>query len=148
MKPKKVSDRLDKRQKEYIKKQFGIKSYKYLTPTILKKLKESMKLLTDNRQKSKVLYKLWDVVICIIISVLCGKKDWEEIHDFVEMKYDFFKSFLKMTGGIPSAKTYERIMAIINYKELEKILIPTILGLFEASLVYILLHVKYFCTSP
>lgn len=28
-----------------------------------------------------------------------------------------------MTGGIPSAKTYERVMAIIDYKELEKILV-------------------------
>lgn len=123
MRPKKVSDRLDKRQKEYIKKRFGIKSYKYLTPTILKNLKEAMKTLTDTRQKSKVLYKIWDIVVCVIVSVLCGKKDWEEIHDFVEMKYDFFKKFLKMTGGIPSAKTYERVMAIINYQELEKILV-------------------------
>lgn len=62
-------------------------------------------------------------MICVIISVLCGKKDWEEIHDFVEEKYGFFRSFLLMTGGIPSAKTYERVMSLINYKELENILV-------------------------
>lgn len=66
---------------------------------------------------------MWDVVVCVVISALCGKKDWEEIHDFVVEKYNFFNSFLKMTGGIPSAKTYERIMAIIDYKELEKIVL-------------------------
>lgn len=123
MKRQKNTDKLDKRQKNYLKGKFGIKAYKDLTPTILKNLKDGMKELTDTRIKNKCIYKIWDVVVCVIISVLCGKKDWEEIHDFVEDKYDFFKSFLKMTGGIPSAKTYERIMAIIDYKELERILL-------------------------
>lgn len=52
MKPVITKDKLDKRQKSYLKKKFGIN-------------------------------KIWDVVVCVIISVLCDKKDWEEIHDFV-----------------------------------------------------------------
>ena len=123
MKPIKTSDKLTKKQKQYLKKQFGIKAYKDLTPTILRNLKNEMKNLTDTRVQSKCQYKIWDIVVCVIISVLCGKKDWEEIHDFVEIKYDFFRKFLLMTGGIPSAKTYERIMSIIDYKELENILV-------------------------
>lgn len=123
MKPiRKNSNKLDKRQKNYLKKKFGITAYKYLDITILKNLKEAMKGLTDTRVQYKCNYKIWDVVVCIIISVMCGMKDWEEIHDFVDMKYNFFRKFLKMTGGIPSAKTYERVMSIINYKELENIL--------------------------
>ncbi len=119
---RKNSDKLDKRQKQYLKKKFGISAYKDLHITILKNLKEAMKELTDTRAKHKCCYKIWDVVVCVIISVMCGKKDWEEIHDFVDMKYGFFRQFLKMTGGIPSAKTFERIMSIINHKELERIL--------------------------
>lgn len=123
MKPMaKNSDKLDKRQKSYLKKKFGIKAFKDLHITILKKLRDAMKELTDSRVKYKCQYKIWDIVVCVIISVMCGQKDWEEIHDFVEQKYEFFKKFLKMTGGIPTAKTYERIMAIIDYKELENIL--------------------------
>lgn len=122
MKPLKNTDKLDSRQKNYLKKKFGLKAYKDLTPTILKKLKEAMKDLTDTRQQGKKIYKIWDIVVCVVISVLCGKKTWEEIHDFVEDKYGFFRSFLKMSGGIPSAKTYKRIMATIDYQELEKIL--------------------------
>lgn len=123
MKPVKTKDKLDKRQKTYLKNKFGITAYKDLTPTILKKLKEALKDLTDTRQTCKKVYKIWDIVVCVIVSVLCGKKDWEEIHDFVTEKYNFFSQFLKMTGGIPSAKTYERVMGIINYKELESILV-------------------------
>lgn len=123
MKPLKVSDKLDTRQKNYIKKKFGIKKFDELRPKVLKQLKEALKSLTDTRISYKCSYKIWDIVMCVVISVLCGKKDWEEIHDFVTEKYDFFRSFLLMTGGIPSAKTYERIMSIINYKELENILV-------------------------
>lgn len=123
MKPIKTSDKLDKRQKFFLKKKFGLKAYKDLTPTVLSKLKESLKSLKDTRMQKKCDYKMWDIVVCVIVSVLCGKKDWEEIHDFVEEKYSFFRSFLLMTGGIPSAKTYERVMSIIDYKELEKILV-------------------------
>lgn len=129
MKPLRVTDKLDKRQKKYLKKKFNISAYKDLTPTILKQLKETMKQLNDPRQQSKTSFKLWDIVVCVIISVLCGKKDWEEIHDFVEDKYYFFRSFLKMTGGIPSAKTFERVMAVINYKHLETILVTFFKGL-------------------
>ena len=131
MRPIKNTEKLDKRQKEYLKKKFGIKAYKDLTPTILKKLKEEIKQLQDTRVQYKCSYKLWDIVMCVIISVLCGKKDWEEIHDFVTEKYDFFRTFLLMTGGIPSAKTDERVMSIIDYKELEKILVSFFKGVTQ-----------------
>lgn len=54
MKPIKTKDKLDKRQKDYLKKKFNIKSYKDLTPTILTNLKEAMKELTDSRQQKNV----------------------------------------------------------------------------------------------
>lgn len=82
-----------------------------------------MKELTDSRQQIKTRYKMRDIVTCVVISSLCGMRDWEEIHYFVKLKYDFFRKFLKMTGGIPSAKTYQRVMAIIDKKELEKIVL-------------------------
>ena len=44
------------------------------------------------------------------------------IHDFVEKKYSFFRQFLKMTGGVPSSQTYERVFSLIDYKQLEEIL--------------------------
>ena len=121
MKPIKNIDKLDKRQKKYLKDKFDISAWKDLTPTILKNLKEAMKELTDTRQQVKIKYKIWDVLTCVVISCLCGMKTWEEIHDFVVMKYEFFRQFLKMTGGIPSAKTYERIMSIIDKEELKVI---------------------------
>ena len=36
--------------------------------------------------------------------------------------YKWFKSFLQMTGGIPKAESYERIMGLIDSDELNKVL--------------------------
>ncbi len=83
--------------------------------------KEKIKYLTDSRQKSKKVYKIWDIVVTAFISVLANQNTWDEIHEFVEVKYDFFKQFLKMSGGVPSSKTYERVFSIINPNELENI---------------------------
>ena len=42
---------------------------------------------------------------------------------FVKSHYKWFKSFLQMTGGVPSYQTYENVFSIIDYRELEDILI-------------------------
>ena len=114
MKPVKNRDKLDSRQKKYLKQYFGIRAYKDLVPKVLADLKEALKELTDSRESHKRVYKIWDVVCCVIVCALCGKKTWEEIHDFIEEKYEFFKKFLKMTGGIPCSKTIERIRSEIT----------------------------------
>jgi len=50
MKQRKNIDKLDKRQKKYLKKEFGISSWKELAPTILKDL------IWENDEKSNDLY--------------------------------------------------------------------------------------------
>ena len=83
--------------------------------------KEEMKNLSDIRQKAKCKYKIWDIVVTAFIAILADQNTWEEIHEFVDIKYDFFRQFLKMSGGVASAKTYERIFSIIKPNELENI---------------------------
>ena len=36
------------------------------------------------------------------------------MHDFITSKKDFFKQFLKLTNGIASKDTYERVLSLIN----------------------------------
>ena len=59
----------------------------------------------------------------MILAVLADCNEWEEIEMFVKTHYKWFKSFLQMTGGVPSYQTYENVFAIIDYKELEDILV-------------------------
>ena len=103
-------------------KKLNIKSMEELDSAVLLKLKETLKKITDTRQKGKISYKIWDIVCYVVVANFSSVYDFEEIHDFVEMKKEFFKRFLKMTGGIPHAITIKRVLSIINPKELEEVL--------------------------
>ncbi len=89
----------------------------------LKELKEKSKMLKDERQKGKVVYKIWDIVVVVILAILADCNEWEEIEDYAKEQKDFLKKFLKLTGGIPSAKTYERVISLIDCQELNKIFV-------------------------
>ena len=120
-KPSKKRFELNIREINYIKKQLGITKIEDVDKAAMKKLKENLKTLTDSRIKKKTKFKIWDIIVCTILAVLFNANDWEDVHDFVENHYKWLKEFLLMTGGIPCAKTYERVFAIIDSKELEVI---------------------------
>lgn len=120
-KPSKKRFELSIREINYIKKQLGITKIEDVDKAAMKRLKEKLKTLTDSRIKKKTKFKIWDIVISTILAVLFNANDWEDVHDFVENHYKWLREFLLMTGGIPCTKTYERVFAIIDSKELEAI---------------------------
>lgn len=91
--------------------------------------KESIDNLKDNiqskiidpRQKGKRIFKLWDIVITVFLAVIANCNDWDDIVVFAESNYAFLRTYLKMSGGIPCAKTYERIISCIDSSQLESI---------------------------
>ncbi len=114
---------LNIREKNFIKKKLGINTFKDVDIAIFKRLKEELKKLKDSRNKNMIIFKQWDVILCTIIASFANNNDWNEIHEFVEDNYDWFKSFLQMTGGIPKASSYERIMSLVDTNELNQILL-------------------------
>lgn len=132
--PKKNRLNITTKQKNFLLKKLGIKDITDIDVTILKKLKENLKSLDDTRQQSKITYKLWDIIICVIVASFADVYDWEEIEIFVNEHYKWFKSFLQMTGGVPTWQTYENVFAIINYKELENILVNFYISLTITTL--------------
>lgn len=43
-----------------------------------------------------------DIIICVVVASFADIYDWKEIELFVKTHYKWFKSFLQMTGGIPT----------------------------------------------
>ena len=121
-KPKKKYSDLLKTEISYIKKKLGITKIQEIDTAILKQLKERLKQLKDSRNQHMILYKLWDVILCVILASFGDNNSWDAIHDFVIDNYLWLKSFLQMTGGIPTAESYERIMGLVDSKELNQIL--------------------------
>ena len=67
-KPKKKYSSLSKREISFIKKKLGITKIQDIDTTILKQLKENLKLIKDIRNKNMIIYKLWDVIMCVILA--------------------------------------------------------------------------------
>lgn len=122
-KPKLERLNIDSKQKKYLLKKLEIENILDIDTAILKRLKENLKDLTDSRQQSKITYKIWDVIVCTIISNFAEVYDWDDIEIFIKEHYKWFKSFLQMTGGVPTGQTIENIFAIVDSKELEEILV-------------------------
>ena len=119
--PSKKRFDLNIRQINFIKSKLGISKIEDVDVAAMKLLKEKLKDLNDVRIKKKTKFKLWDIIICTVLAVLFGANSWEDIHDFAEEHYEFLRKFLLMTGGIPCKETYERVLSIIDSKELEDI---------------------------
>ena len=53
------------------------------------KLKEKSMMLNDERQKSKITYKIWDIVVVVILAVLADCNEWDEIEEFAKAEKPF-----------------------------------------------------------
>ena len=121
-KPQKKYSNLSKLEISFIKKKLNITKIQAIDTAILKQLKENLKKLKDSRNQNMIIYKLWDVIMCVVLASFACNDTWEEIHDFVVDNYSWIRTFLQMTGGIPKEDSYERIIGLVNTDELNKIL--------------------------
>ena len=72
-------------------------------------------------KKGKKVYKIWDIIIVVFLATICNCNSWNEIETFAREKYDFLRKYLKMTGGVPDAATYERVISLISETELQSL---------------------------
>lgn len=99
----------------------------------LKHLKNQAKSLTDKRMKKKCKYKIWDIVCVALLAVISNCNEWEEIEMFAVKNKEWLRNFLLLTGGIPSAQTYERVISLLEPNEINKICVEFSNILTEAN---------------
>jgi predicted transposase YbfD/YdcC len=72
--------------------------------------------ITDPRRYNSR-HKLIDIITIAICAVICNADGFEHISEFGQAKCDWFKKFLELPHGIPSADTFERVFARIDPRE-------------------------------
>jgi predicted transposase YbfD/YdcC len=68
----------------------------------------------EPRIDRRKLHDLVDVLVIGICTLLCGGETFNDMEDFGEAKQEWFKTFLKLTNGIPSHDTFNRVFAVID----------------------------------
>ena len=88
---------------------------------MMKKFIESLEIIEDKRQSSKVRHKIQDVIVVVLMGTLANANTWEEIEIFAEAHEEFLKQYIQLENGIPSHDTMQRVMGMIEPEYLEKI---------------------------
>ena len=88
----------------------------------MKELKDYLGQIRDPRINRRKLHLLEDIVLLVLIAVICGCESWETIEEFGKNKVDFLKKYLKLSNGIPSHDTIERL-----FKRLDSVVFSDVL---------------------
>lgn len=88
----------------------------------LEVVSDSFSALTDPRVSYKTTYSIEEVLFLVYCSSVCDMGTYEEIQDFGEDRLEWLRKYLPYERGIPSHDTINRVMGLLNTKELEKML--------------------------
>jgi hypothetical protein len=56
---------------------------------------------------------LEDIIVIAILSVLCGAETWNEMEEFGKAKEEWLRTFLNLSGGIPSHDNFRFLTTIL-----------------------------------
>jgi len=78
---------------------------------------EHFEALADPRVDRTKDHALIDVLVIAVCTLLCGGEGFNDMEDFGRAKAEWFRTFLKLTNGIPSHDTFNRVFAALDPKE-------------------------------
>ena len=75
---------------------------------------EHFQCIDDPRVERRSDHDLIDVLVIAICTLLCGGETFNDMEDFGQAKYEWFKTFLRLRNGIPSHDTFNRVFAALD----------------------------------
>lgn len=66
-------------------------------------------------------HELTDVLVIALLAIICNCENWEEIRDYGRTKREWLRTFLPLSGGIPSESTFRRVFAMLLPESLEQV---------------------------
>jgi predicted transposase YbfD/YdcC len=76
--------------------------------------------LTDPRVARTRVHRLGDLVTIALCAVVCGANDWVAVETFGRAKETWLRTFLPLSGGIPSHDTFGRVFARLDPREFQR----------------------------
>src|SRR5690606_36926643 len=76
--------------------------------------------LEDPRVERTRRHQLLDIIVIAILSVISGGDGWEDMEEFGECHEEWLRTFLELSGGIPSEDTFRRVFNALNPKNFQE----------------------------
>ncbi|MCD6079472.1 MAG: transposase, partial [Ramlibacter sp.] len=75
-----------------------------------KALLDHFSALEDPRQAWKVVYRLPEILLCVLCATMAGAEDFVEVERWARRKLDFLRRLLPFERGIPSHDTLNDVI--------------------------------------
>lgn len=89
-------------------------------PDGCRSLLKSLSIVEDPRCDRGRLHALIDVLAIIVLAVLCGCENAEDIEEWGEKEETWLRTFLTLSHGIPSQDTYLRMLSAMDPEQFRK----------------------------
>lgn len=87
----------------------------------VKELLAGLEEIKDKRRQwGNLRHKLTDILFIILCAIMCGMQDIDGIAMFGEERQEWLRQYIEMKNGAPSYATYERVLRMLEPKEVEK----------------------------
>lgn len=117
-----------------LREYFVIEDLEEVDLGLIKLCVDKLDKFTDERQLSKVEYKLSSVVMLVILCVFADINEWHKMELFAKTNVKTFKNLLYLPKGIPSHDTLQRVFALLDPKELTDLLVPLFIEIVNNGL--------------
>jgi predicted transposase YbfD/YdcC len=67
-----------------------------------------------------VSHRLSDVIVISVCAVICDADGWEDFENFADAKSEWFKTFMDLRHGVPSADTFRRVLSALDPDAFER----------------------------
>lgn len=91
--------------------------------TAIEAFLDQIKICKDFRDPDKVEYSLEEIIFLVFCASLCDCQTYNEISDFGELRIEWLRQHLPYKNGIPSHDTVNRVLGLIEPKQLEQVLV-------------------------
>ena len=78
------------------------------------------KSVPDCRDEKNRLYDASELVFISLAAVLCGSDTWNDVEEFCEYNFKYFKERLPNLRGVPSHDTLNRFFSVLDTSWFEK----------------------------
>ena len=92
---------------------------------------EQLEQLPDPRVKGRCDHDLVDILVIALCCLLCGGEGFNDMEDFGRAKRQWFKTFLRLRGGIPKHDTFNRVLAALKPEAFLEVFMAWTQGLRE-----------------
>jgi predicted transposase YbfD/YdcC len=90
------------------------------TAPVLESLLDAFREVPDPRVARTRAHPLVNVLTMALFGTICGADGWDALELFAEQRASFFKTFLSMPSGTPSADTFRRVFEALDPKAFQE----------------------------